>query len=800
MIRDFRYAIHALIKSPGFTVVAVLTLALGIAANTSIFSAVDAVLLHPLPFPHPEQLVDVNKTMPMFGLYQSISSPLDFLDYRAQSRAFDQMAAIEQNQFNLTGDRQPERVPGMRVSASLFPMLGVSPILGRSFSAAEEQWGSHQVVILSEPFWRGRFGGDRRILGRQIQLDGENYSVIGVAQPALTFLGRSDLWMPLAFRPQLLEPNSRGRQFLSVLARMKPGLSEAQAQADLERVASQMTRHLPEWYPNGWSIGARPLAARVSGPIRIPLLVLLGAVALVLLIGCANIANLLLARASARQKEITIRTALGARRLVIVRQLVVESAAIALVSGAVGLLASVWVLDLFERLGPQGLLRGQHLAMNAPVAAFTLLLSLFVTVLFGLAPAIAASRVDLNLSLNESSRSASGTAGKQRLRSILVASEVALSLTLLISAGLLIRSFERLQNANPGFDSGRLATFQISLPIAEYRQPAKLANFYDQLLARIKALPGVTAVGAVNRLPFSGSNSGGSFSIIGRKWTSGTPDVSKRLVLPGYFESMRIAVLRGRVFSEQDGPAAPKVAVVDEPFARKFLAGENPLGNKLSGPDIGEYTIVGVVAGVKHSSLSTPPEPTIYYPALEAPDRAMAFVLRTSLGDPLSLTAAVRSEVQGLDANLPIYRVSTMEQMLSDSLARTRFSTMLLAFFAALALLLAMIGIYGVVAYSVSQRGREIGIRMALGASHREAVGLVLRQGVAPVVAGIVAGFVASLGATRALETLLYGVSATDPTTFVALSAVFAVVAFVASYVPARKATRVDPMVALRYE
>ncbi|HEY6391862.1 MAG TPA: ABC transporter permease [Bryobacteraceae bacterium] len=802
MIRDFRYAIRTLIKSPAFTVVAVLTLALGIAANTAIFSAVDAVLLHPLPFPHPEQLVNITKTMPKFELFQSISSALDFFDYRAQSKAFSDVSAIERGQFNLTGDRQPERIPGMRVSANLFQLLGVSPILGRAFTAEEEQWGRHKVAILSEPLWQSHFGADRQIVGKQIELDGEKYTVVGVARPMLAFISGSRVWLPLAYTPNLLATNMRGRQNLDVLARLKPGVSLAQAAGDLKRVAAQMSKQLPNWYPSDWSIEAKPLTERVSGPIRTPLLVLLGAVALVLLIACANVANLLLARASVRQKEITIRTALGARRLTIIRQLLAESGVIAAIAGALGLLTSVWVLDLFERFGPRGLLQGQHVTANLMVGGFTLLVSLGATLLFGLAPAITLSHTDLNEALNETSRGSSAGSNKQRLRSVLVASEVALSLTLLISAGLLIRSFTRLQEANPGFDARQLATFQVSLPIVAYQKPSELAGFYDQLLTRLAALPGVTSVGAVDPLPFSGSNRGGSFNIIGRPWpaSQAVPDVAYRRASAGYFQAMRIPVLKGRVFAAQDGLDAPKAAVVDEPFVRQIFPNEDPLGKQLSGPDGGAYTIVGVVGGIKDNDLSARPASTIYYAGLQAPFRAITFVMRTAGGDPLSLLSAVRREVQALDRNLPIYRPATMEERLSDSLARTRFSTTLLSVFAGLALLLASIGIYGVISYTVSQRAREIGIRMALGARPGDAVRLIVRQGAAPVAVGIAAGFVGSLIATRALSTLLFGVSATDPLTFLVLSLFLAVVAFVASYLPARKATKVDPMTALRYE
>jgi len=804
MFRDLQYALRTLIKSPGFTIVAVLTLALGIAANTAIFSAVDAVLLHPLPFPHPEQLVDIAKTMPMFELFKSQSSTLDFLDYRAQSKAFSDMAAITRGRFTLTGDRQPERVRGMRVSPSLFSLLEVPPIRGRAFTSEEEQWGRHRSVILSEPFWRSHFGADPQLLGKQIQLDSESYTVVGVTRPMLAFLSGADLWTPLAFSPEEVAPNARGHQFLDVIARLKPSVTASQATADLQRVTAQMTGQRSDWYPKGWSLSADPLADKVSGPIRTPLLVLLGAVGLVLLIGCANVANLMLARAAGRQKEITIRIALGARRLRIIRQLLVESGVLAIAAGGLGLMASVWVLWAFERYGPINLLRGQHVAANVFVGGFTLFVSLLATLIFGLAPAITASHADLNESLKETSRGTSGSAGKQRLRSVLVAAEVALSLTLLISAGLLIRSFVRLQQADPGFDPQHVATFQISLPTVDYPQPSKIAAFEDQLLARLAALPGVTAAGAVYALPFSGSSSGGSFDIVGRKWTSTTPDVAFRRASAGYFQAMRIRVLKGRAISDRDGFNVPKVAVVDEPFVKQFFPNEEPLGKQLSkgfnGAGSEAFTIVGVVSGTKANSQNEAPAPTIYYSALQAPAPGLSIVMRTAAGDPLSVLAAARRDVQALDGSLPIFNPSSMEEMLSDSLARTRFSTALLTIFAGLAVLLAAIGIYGVISYIVGQRGHEIGIRMALGARPNDAVLMIVRQGSAPVFAGIGVGLVASFAATRALATLLYGVSATDPLTFAGLPLLLAAVAGAACYIPARKATKVDPMIALRYE
>lgn len=805
MILDLRYAVRTLLKSPGFTLVAMLTLALGIGANTAIFSAVDAVLLHPLPFHNPGELVGITKDMPMFGLSTSVASALDFYDYRSSAKAFSDMAAIGRDSFNLTGEREPQRVPGMRVSASLFRLLDVTPFLGRPFTQEEEQWGRHRVVILGEPLWNSRYGSNPGVVGTQIQIEGESFTVVGVAHPMLQFVSEAQLWVPLAFSPEQLEPNSRGRQFLGVVGRMKPGVSLAQANADLRAVAAGMTERLSSWYPKGWSINAEPLSDTVSGPIRAPLLILTAAVALVLLIGCANVTNLLLARASARQKEIGIRAALGAGSSRIVRQLLVESGVLAVLAGAAGLLIAVVAMNLFSRFGPQGLLRGQHLEVSPWIGAFTALLSLATVLLFGLAPALTARRVNLNDALNSTTRTGASLE-KRRLRELLIGAEVALSLVLLISAGLLVRSFVQLQQANPGFSASQVLTAQLNLPVVEYSTSESKSRFYGQLLERIGSLPGVDHAGATNSLPLSGSNRGGSFDIIGRTWGQNeiVPDVGQRSIMPGYFDAMRIPLLRGRVITDRDGWSAVKVAVVDEPFSRQFFAGD-PIGKQISGPDPsgaykGVYTIVGVVGGIKHSSLSSPPAPTIYYPQLQAPSPAMTIIVRSNQRDPLNLAPAIQAEVARLNPNLPLYRVATLEQVMANSLERARFSTTLLGAFALLALLLAAIGIYGVVAYTVSRRTREIGIRMALGARSADALRLVLGQAMIPILAGVAIGLAASFGASRVLSTQLYGVSVNDPLTFLAVSLFLAAIATAACYFPARRATQVDPVTALRYE
>jgi putative ABC transport system permease protein len=797
-IGDVRYALRMLAKNPGFTLVAVATLTIGIGANTAIFSAIDAVLLHPLTFPDASQLVSITKDMPMFELVKANSSPLDFLDYRSHSTSFSGMAAIEANNFNLTGGREPERVGGMRASANLFSLLGAAPIFGRAFSVDEEQTGKDHVVILSEALWKRRFGGDSRILGSQIQIEGENYTVVGITRPILQFVGAFQLWMPLAFSPKDLDQNARGHQFLMVMARMKPGVTLAQANADLKVAASRMTKERADWYPKGWSVDAEPLAQTVAAPLHDSLLILIGAVALVLLIGCVNVANLLLARANSREKEIGIRTALGASRRRIVGQLLTEGSIVSMAAAGLGILSAAWALDLFERFGPSLLLRGQRLEIDWFICGFAVAVSLVSTLIFALAPAIAASKTDVNEALKERSRTSG--APKSRMRDALVTAEVALSLVLLICAGLLVRSFQALEQAKTGFSPDHVLTLNVSLPVAEYPKPQDVSGFHGRLLARIASLPGVSATGAVNNLPFDGNNSGGSFDIVGRKWPASEPqpDVSDRSITPGYFSALRIPVLRGRPFAEQDGFAAPKVAIVDEPFVRRFFPNENPIGQKIERD--GQFTIIGVVGAIKKTSLSVAPTPTIYFPDAQKAARGVRLVIRTAGMDPLALVPAIRREMSALDRDLPVFGVLTMNGVLENSLARGRFATTLIASFAVIALLLAAIGIYGVVSYTVGRRSQEIGIRMALGAQAGDAVRLILKQGMLPVFIGIAVGFVVSLAATRAMAKAFYGVSPSDPVTFIVLSGTLAFIAALASYIPARRATRIDPVRALRSE
>ena len=804
-MQNLRYALRTLAKSPGFALTAILTLGVGIGASTAIFTTVDAVLLHPLHYPDPGQLVQVTKNMPKFELFKSDASALDFIDYRDLSRSFSHMAALQTNSVNLTGDAEPVRVFGLRVSTSLFPMLGVQPIAGRVFRPEEEQPGKDRVAILGDGLWKSRFGADPHIVSKQIEIDAQKFTVVGVVEPVLQFMEQAQLYVPLAFTPDQLAPHARGRQNIDVVARLKPGVTLTEARSEMKLVAARMTHNLPGWYPPDWNIELDPLADAVAGELRTPLLVLLGAVGMVLLIGCVNVANLLLARATARQKEIGLRVALGAGRFQIVRQLLTESLLLAAISGAVGLVIGTWVLDLFVRFGSPQLLRWQTVQINGIAVLFAVAMAILTSLVFGLAPSFTASRVNLNEALQEGGRSAGSGRLSSRLRSVLVIAEVALSVVLLAGAGLLLRSYARLWQANPGFVSDHVLTARISLPVLQYRDPARVTAFYSELLANVQALPGVISAGAVDGLPLDGSDHGGDFQIAGRPWpaSKAVPDVQNRRVTPGYFQALGVPLKQGRLFTAQDNANAPKVALIDETLAKAFFPKGDAIGQFLIDDAIGQKSggaqIVGIVGAVKDRSLTQDPQPVIYHPASQAPRPFLKLAVRTA-GDPLALASGIERRVHDLDRNLPVYKIATMEQNLSDSLMRRRFSMLLLAILAGIALCLSAVGVFGVISYTVNQRVREIGIRMALGAEASSVQKLILGQGMRPVLAGLAVGLLASLGAMRALASLLYGVTATDPPTFLAVCGVLLCMSAIASAIPARRAARVDPMVALRHE
>ncbi|HVG22311.1 MAG TPA: ABC transporter permease [Blastocatellia bacterium] len=811
LLQDLRYGIRMLAKKPAFTAVAVLALALGIGANTAIFSVVNTVLLKPLPFKDPDQLMMVWEDNTKLGFPKDTPAPANFVDWKDQNQVFDGMAAIATQTFNLTGVGEPEKLEGLRVSANFFPLLGVEPSLGRSFLPEEDLPQGERVVIISHGLWQRRFGSDASIIGRPLTLNGQSYTVVGVLSKDFRFpdpfqsaTEESAIWVPLAFSSE--EASNRGGHYLFVYARTKPGVTQKQAQADMDTIAARLQQQYPD---TNKSVGAvvTSLHEQVVGDIRPALLILLGAVCFVLLIACANVANLLLARAAARQKETAIRTALGASRPRLVGQFLTESLLLAGLGGIVGLLLAAIGMRVLVALMPATLSQAKDVNIDAKVLGFTLLVSLLTGVIFGLAPALQASRPDLNESLKEGGKGTAGVA-RARLRGLLVISEVALALVLLIGAGLLINSFLRLRSVDAGFNAANLLTMKVVLPRLKYPDPVKRTAFYDEMLRRIQSLPGVQSAGVITNLPltFRGNNAGVTIEGRPEPAPDERPIVITRAISPDYFRTMNIPLLKGREFSPHDTPDAVGVVVIGETTARQFWPGEDAIGKRIKlGPfnsDEPWLSVVGVAKDVRQFELDIDPKPQVYFPYSQMTYTFLAprdLVVRTA-GDPLSLASAVRGEVWAVDKDQPVSNISTMEQILSNSVARQRFNMLLLAIFAGVALLLAAVGIYGVISYSVTQRTHEIGIRMALGATSSDVLKLVVWQGLKLVSVGVVIGLSSAFVLTRLMQSLLFGVSATDPVTFASISAALVAVAMLASYIPARKATKVDPMVALRYE
>ena len=803
MLSDFKYALRMLIKTRGFTIIAVITLALAIGANSAVFSVINAVLLRPLPYGHPNQLVRVFGTQPQ--LAKAPTAPANFLEWKEQNQVFERIATFVGQGFNLAGDR-PERVRGSRVSADLFELLGVQPALGRTFRAEEDQVGQNQVVVLSHQFWLSRFAGDRSVVGKAITLNDKSYLVVGVMPAGFVFPNdRTQVWTPVAFSDK--ERTTRSTNYIEVIARLKPGVTLQQAQEQMTALA----RRQAELYPDtntGIGIKLVTLSEHTVGNVRPTLIVLLAAVAFVLLIACANVANLLLARAADRQREMAIRSALGASRARVVRLLLAESVVIALLGGAAGLMLAIWGIDLLVALKPANLPRVAEIGIDPSVFGFAALLSLLTGVGFGLVPAWHVSRPDLNEGLKESSRSATGGRSRQRLRAALVVSEVALSLVLLIGAGLMIRSFARLLSVDPGFEPKNVLTAFVSLPTGKYADAQRQGAFFEQLIARTQTLPGVLAAGVVSDMPLVGGNST-VFEIEGRPEASAgrKPLVDYRAISSDYFRAMGIRLLKGRAFSAQDGADAPGVVIINETLAKKFFPNENPIGKRLglSGPPDWRE-IVGVVEDVRNYGLDADVKPEAYLPFLQNAQgylsgvaSGMNIVARTA-GDPSALANAFRAQVQALDKDQPISEIGTLESQLAESIAQRRFNMLLLVVFAVLALVLAGTGIYGVIAYTVAQRSQEMGIRMALGASKRQILTLVFRHALLTTLVGVSVGLLAAFGLTRLMSSLLYDVAPTDPLVFAGITALLLLVALAAAYVPARRAMRVNPVVALRYE
>ncbi|HEY0380182.1 MAG TPA: ABC transporter permease [Pyrinomonadaceae bacterium] len=804
LAQDLRYAVRMLVKRPGFTAVAVLTLALGIGANTAIFSVVNAVLLRPLPFTEPDRLVYAEGADLRDGSKGGAISPPDFLDYREQNHVFERLAAFMPQSFTVTGDGSAsERVNSALVSHGFFETLGVTPLPGgRAFLPEEEQDGRNTVAVLSYGLWQRRYGGDPKIVGKTITVNGQTATIVGVMPQGFEYPREAQLWSPIPFKGP--ETSQRRYHFLRAVGRLKPGVTLEQAQADINSIARRLEQQYPESNTN-FSIGLTLLTEWTVGEMRPSLLVLLAAVGFVLLIACANVANLSLARGASRAREVAIRSALGASRGRVVRQLLTESVVTALLGGALGLLLAMWGVDLLVSLSPENLPRVKEVTTDWRVLGFTLLVSILTGILFGLFPALATSKTNLTETLKEGGRTGIG-AGRQRLRGLLVVAEVALSLVLLVGAGLLIKSFLRLSNVDVGFKPTNVLSMQLSLAQVSYPEPRQRAAFYDQLVSRVESLPGVQAAGTVSELPLSGQENDTFFNIEGKPaaaFGSTENDANIRGISPAYFQALGVPLIKGRFFDGHDNLDAPKVAVVNESFARRYLPGEDPLGKRLIidfGPEPFKAEIVGIVGSVRHSSLAqAEPSAEMYVSALQAPPYGTNLVVRAA-GDPVQLTAAIRSEVQALDKDLPVYNVKTMEQHVSESAAQPRFRTLLLGIFAGVALVLASIGIYGVISYSVTQRTHEIGLRVALGAQAADVLKLVVWQGMKMALIGIAVGLAGAFVVTRVMSSFLFGVSATDPLTFAGVSLLLAVVSFLACYIPARRATKVDPMVALRYE
>jgi len=820
MMTDIRYGLRQLIKHPGFTLIAVLTLALGIGANTAIFSVVNAVLLKPLPFAAPEELVAIGG----IDRTETVSSPRfssmcypDFFDFREQNHSFSSMAVYRDRTLALVDEKEAQSVRGQKVSGEFFDVLGIKPMLGRGFARADEQAGGGPggfKVVLSYGFWQSHFNHADDVIGRVLMLDGRPHTVIGVMPQGFQFPIQTDsieLYTTIAddaSTPDGSTPQTqqRGGHSLLGIARLKPGISFAQANAELRTMAAALEKKYPETNTN-WSAGSQPLRDELVGDVRTALYVLFGAVVCLLLIANANVANLMLARASVRGKEIALRAALGASRARIIRQLLTESVLLAGLGGLLGLLIAKWGTDALVAAVPQNIPRVSTIQLDGVVLGFTLLLSLATGIIFGLVPAWQASHVDLNTALKSGTRGAGGGEGKHRVRNALVMTEVALALILLICASLLIQSFARLGRVDTGMRTERLFTARIGLPAAAYPKPENIISFFDQLLPRLRAIPGVESITTTWPLPLSGSNNISSFDIEENPAPEGQqPDSPMRIVGPDYFKTMGIPVRQGRGFESTDQFKSLPVVIVNEQFVQKFFPGKNVIGKHIKPSwSIGDEkalmrTIIGVVGNVKHRTLNMEFTPEVYLSASQIPMDSMSIVARTSVSNPAAITSAVRSELAAVDRNIPLVRVRVFDEYLSRALARPRFNATLLSIFAATALVLTAIGIYGVMAYSVSQRTSEIGIRIALGAGKDSIFRLIVGQAMTIVAISLVAGIAGAFAATRLLNSLLFGIGASDPVTFAAIVLLVSVVAFIAAWLPARRAMRVDPIIALRAE
>ncbi len=803
LLKEVRHGLRTLLRQPAFTLVAVITLALGIGANTAIFSLVNAVLLRALPFESPERLVSVGKAADAGGLPGLAG--FQYLAWKDRSTTLEGVAAYTDNNFNLIGTGDPERISCAQVSASLFPMLGVKPLEGRTFLPEEDRRGQNQVAVVSEGFWQRRYGRDASLVGSSIQLDDKRYTVVGIMPSSFRFPGEFEIWLPLALDP-VKETKGDFLSLVEVVGRLKPGVMVQQAQTELNLVSQQAAAERTDDVTVG-RLELHPLHQQLVVGVRLTLLVLWGAVGLVMLLACANVANLMLARTVSRQREMAIRAAVGARRWQLIRQLLGESLILGIVGGGLGLLLAVWGVSAIASLVPEGFASSVYnldaIALDWRVFGFTLALSVLMALVFGMFPALSGSRPDLLKTLREGSARNLMSLGLRSMRGWLVVTEVALALILLLGAGLLVRSFRQLNAVDLGFNRENVLMARINLPRSVYRTEPQTAAFYGELLERVKALPGVQSTGAINHTPLSG------FGVIVFTGIEGQPppDREKDLPLgvgavsPDYFRTLQIPLLTGRVYDERDNAEAPKVAIVNQAFAQRYFPAGDVLGKRVGfGCEDGLCTtIVGVVGNVKQESITAEVAPEIYVPFNQMPMNGMTLFLRTT-GAPADLAQALRSQVFAIDKNQPVYNMKTLDQRVGETIALSRSLMLLFSGFALLALVLASVGIYGIVSYAVNQRTREIGIRMALGAQAADVLRLVLRNGMTLVVAGVAIGVGGALALTRFLTTLLFGVTPTDTLTFVLVSLALAAVALIACLVPARRATKVDPLVALRYE
>ncbi len=804
LIQDLLHGLRLLTKSPGFALVGVLTLALGIGANTAIFSVVNTLLIEPLPYRNADDLMIVWESRPTEN--RNVASPANFLDWKDQTTTFADLAFVADIRTSVIGDGEAEEIPAQLATGNLFALLGVEPILGRTLSMTDGQPDQPPVVVLSYELWQRRFGGDPSIVGRQLNINRREATVIGVMPAGFQWFIKkgsltnkpAEFWTPFVITNEMRV--RRGR-FVTVVGRLNEGVTREQTQAEMNTISARLQQQYNDFNAN-WGVNVVPLQTEFTGEIRPALYVLLAAVGLVLLIACANVANLLLARAAARRKEIAIRTALGANRWRVFRQMLTEGVPLAVLAGIGGLLLAWWGTSLLVALSPAELIDLSNVRIDSTVLLFTMGVSLLTGIIFSLAPAFEATRLNVE-SIKEGGRSG-GSPSNNRLRSLFVISQVALALMLLVGAGLLIRSLNRLQSVDPGFDAANVLTMRVALPGRMYDQDEKVVGFFKQATERLQNLPGVEAVGAINFLPFAGPRAATRFEIDGqpKPLPGQAPGTGVCVTDANFFQTLQIPLKRGRLFTKQEATEMRHVVVVNEALVRKYFANEDALGKRITifmKEENVPTEIIGIVGDIQHKQLDSEPEPMVYWPHPELAYTSMTLVMRTR-NDALSVAASARDVIRSLDAQQPVADVQTMQSLLAKSVARARFSTQLLTVFAAVALLLAGVGIYGVISYVVTQRSHEFGVRMALGAQTRDVLKLVLKNGMMLALAGIVLGLAGAFALTRWMASLLFGVTPTDSITFATVATILFVVAVLACYIPARRATKVDPMVALRYE